>query len=151
MAPRRRLREARPRAPAIERPPIPRPTLPTLSLLVIPPCHLPTYLYLYLPSPRSSFPLSLFFSATIPRLPRFISSSLPRSSPHHHHRAHHRHSGTTTTTTTTTPLTLIHTALNYGAYIGTYRYVHLLRTWTWRIYARRARILAALVHNCISE
>lgn len=117
LAPRRRLREARPRAPAIERPPIPRSTLPTPSL-VIPPCHLPTYRHpLALPSPfPSSFP---------PPSPGRLASSHPPFPVHPRTAIAHRHSGTTTTTTTTTPLTLIHTALNYGAYIGTYRYVHL--------------------------
>jgi len=78
-----------------------------------------------------------------PRLPRFISSSFSPFIPAPSiARTHLHHTGTTTntiatitTTTTTTPLTLIHAALNYGTYIGTYRYVYL-RTWTWRIYAR---------------
>lgn len=143
LAPRRRLREARPRAPAIERPPIPRATLSTTLSLVIPPCHLPTYRHpLALPPP-----VSLFFSATIPRPPRFISSSLPRftSAPPQRHYYHYRHHHA--------PNPYTHRAKLWRVY----RYVSLCtspRTWTWDIYARartRARIPAALVHNCISE
>lgn len=99
-----------------------------------------------------------------PRPPRFISPSRPRLSPHPASlaRAHiHTYASITlaptttivatiTTTTTTTPLTLIHAALNYGAYIGTYRYVHL-RTWTWRMYAQRSYTRGSPVHSCISE
>lgn len=88
----------------------------------------------YPPPSASSFPRVTYLPTATPSLflPPF-PSSFPPPSPGRLASSHppfpasppHRHSGTTTTTVTTTPLTLIHTALNYGAYIGTYRYVHL--------------------------
>lgn len=148
LAPRRRLREARPRAPAIERPPSSDPSYPSY------PPSAPSFPRVTYRHPLGPYP---------PRSPHFISPSHPRLSPHSVSRArahiyvHFHHTGATitivatiTTTTTTTPLTLIHAALNYGAYIGTYRYVHL-RTWTWYIYARRSYTRGSPVHSCISE
>lgn len=129
LAPRRRLREARPRALAIERQPSPEPPYPPY-----PPSapSFPRVTYRHPPPTPNPNPN--------PRPPRFISFSLPRLSP-----APGTHTLTllSTTTTTTTPLTLIPALLNYGVYIGTYRYVYL-RTWTWRIYARRSLVYSRL-------
>lgn len=99
------------------------------------------------PPPRSSFPLSLFFSATIPGR---LASSHPPFPVYPRTTIAHRHHSGTTTTTTTTPLTLIHTALNYGAYIGTYRYVHLY-VHGHGVYTRAALVYPPLSYTTVSQ
>jgi len=138
LAPRRRLREARPRAPAIERPPSPDPPYPPSA----PSFPRVTYRHPFGPLP-TLIPSRL--ASSHPPSPRLFPHPASHASARAHTHFHHIGATTTTvvtitTTTTTTPLTLIHAALNYGAYIGTYRYVYL-RTWTWRIYAARCSLV----------
>jgi len=146
LAPRRRLREARPRAPAIERPPSPDPPYPPSA----PSFPRVTYRHPFGPLP-TLIPSRL--ASSHPPSPRLFPHPASHASARAHTHFHHTGATTTTvvtitTTTTTTPL--IHAALNYGAYIGTYRYVYL-RTWTWRIYAARllSRIPAALPYTAV--